>query len=53
MAKSGIKVFIEVVVEDTWICDLRNPETFYSNVTALTLSTTFAPIWVAYMRWIW
>ena len=37
MAKSGIKVFIEVVVEDTWICDLRNPETFYSNVTALAL----------------
>ncbi len=25
------------MVEDTWICDLRDPDTFYSNVTALTL----------------
>ena len=36
-AKSGVKAFIEAVVEDTWICDLRNPETFYSNFTALEL----------------
>jgi hypothetical protein len=33
----GVKVCIKAVVEDTWICDLRNPQTFYSNVTALTL----------------
>jgi hypothetical protein len=25
------------MVEDTWICDLRDPETFYANVTALEL----------------
>jgi hypothetical protein len=30
----GVKVFIEAVVNNTWIRDLRNPETFYSNVTA-------------------
>ena len=36
-AESGVKAFIEAVVEDTWICDLRNPKTFYSNVTALEL----------------
>ena len=35
--KSGVKVFIKAVVKDTWICDLRNPKTFYSNVTALAL----------------
>jgi hypothetical protein len=33
----GIKVFIEAVVNDMWICDQRNPKTFYSNVTALAL----------------
>jgi hypothetical protein len=36
-AKSGVKVFIKAVVADTWICDLRDPETFYLNVTALKL----------------
>jgi hypothetical protein len=36
-AEAGIKTFIETVVEDTWIRDLRDPETFYSNVTALAL----------------
>jgi hypothetical protein len=33
----GVKVFIEAVVQDTWIRGLCNPETFYSNVTALAL----------------
>jgi hypothetical protein len=36
-AEAGVKTFIEAVVEDTWICDLRDPETFYSNVTTLAL----------------
>jgi hypothetical protein len=36
-AKHSIKVFIEAVVNDTWIRDLCNPETFYSNVTALAI----------------
>ncbi len=36
-AKAGVKAFIEAVVEDTWIRDLRDPETFYSNITALML----------------
>ena len=36
-AESGVKVFIKAVVKDTWICDLRNPKTFNSNVTALAL----------------
>ncbi len=36
-AECGAKVFIEAVVEDMWICDLCYPETFYFNVTALTL----------------
>jgi hypothetical protein len=36
-AKAGVKAFIEAVVDDTWIRDLRDPETFYSNVTALAL----------------
>ena len=35
--QSGVKVFIEAVVKDTWIYDLFDPETFYSNVTALAL----------------
>jgi hypothetical protein len=35
--EAGVKTFIEAVVKDTWIRDLRNPETFYSNVTALAL----------------
>jgi len=33
----GIKVFIKAVVNDMWICNLRNPEMFYSNVTALAI----------------
>ncbi len=37
VAESGVKVFIEAVVEDTWILDLRNSETFHSNVTTLEL----------------
>jgi hypothetical protein len=36
-AERGVKVFIEAVVYNTWICDLRNPKTFYSNVTALDI----------------
>jgi hypothetical protein len=37
VAEAGVKTFIEAVVEDTWIRNLRDPETFYSNVTALAL----------------
>jgi hypothetical protein len=37
VVEAGVKAFIEAVVKDTWIRDLRDPETFYSNVTALTL----------------
>jgi hypothetical protein len=33
----GVKVFIKAVVNDTWIRDLCNPETFYSNITALDI----------------
>jgi hypothetical protein len=33
----SIKVFIKAIVNDTWICGLCNPETFYSNITALTI----------------
>jgi hypothetical protein len=33
-AECGVKIFIEAVVNDTWIRDLHNPEMFYSNVTA-------------------
>jgi hypothetical protein len=36
-AERGIKVFIKAVVNDTWICNLCNPKTFYSNVTALEI----------------
>jgi hypothetical protein len=36
-AESDVKVFIEAVVEDTWICDLHDPLTFYSNISALAL----------------
>jgi hypothetical protein len=36
-AGHGVKVFIEVVVNDTWICNLCNPEMFYSNVTAIAI----------------
>jgi hypothetical protein len=35
--ESCVKAFIEAVVEDTWICGLCHPETFYSNITALEL----------------
>jgi hypothetical protein len=33
----GIKIFIEAVVNNMWICNLRNPETFYSKVIALAI----------------
>ncbi len=36
-AERGVKVFIEAVVKDTFICNLCNPKTFYSNVTALNI----------------
>ncbi len=36
-AEHGIKVFIKAVVNNMWIRDLCNPETFYSNVTALNI----------------
>ncbi len=36
-AEHGVKVFIEAKVNDMWICNLRYPETFYSNVTALAI----------------
>jgi hypothetical protein len=36
-AERGVKVFIKAVVNDMWICNLRNPETFYSNATALDI----------------
>jgi hypothetical protein len=31
----GVKVFIEAIVNNMWIHNLCDPETFYSNVTAL------------------
>ncbi len=37
VAEPGIKVFIEAVVNKTWICNLCNPKTFYSNVTAFPI----------------
>jgi hypothetical protein len=37
VTEHSVKVFIKAVVNDTWICDLRNPEMFYSNVTALAI----------------
>jgi hypothetical protein len=36
-AEHSVKVFIEAVVNNTWICNLRNPEMFYSIVTALAI----------------
>ncbi len=36
-AEGALKVFIKAVVNDTWICNLRNPKTFYSNLTALAI----------------
>jgi hypothetical protein len=36
-AEHGIKVFIQAIVKDTWICNLCDPKTFYSNVTALVI----------------
>jgi hypothetical protein len=36
-AERGVKVFIEAIVNNTWICNLCNPGTFYSNVTALAI----------------
>jgi hypothetical protein len=34
-AEHGVKVFIEALVNDTWIWNLCNPKMFYSNITAL------------------
>ncbi len=36
-AEYGIKVFIEALVNKMWIHDLRDPKTFYSNITALAI----------------
>jgi hypothetical protein len=36
-AERGVKVFIKAIVTDMWICNLRDPKTFYSNVTALAI----------------
>jgi hypothetical protein len=36
-AEHGVKVFIESIVNNTWICNLHDLEMFYSNVTALIL----------------
>jgi hypothetical protein len=36
-AECGIKVFINAVVNHTWIYNLHNPGTFYSNITALNI----------------
>jgi hypothetical protein len=36
-AERGVKVFIKAIVNNTWICNLRDPKTFYSNVTALAI----------------
>jgi hypothetical protein len=36
-AECSIKVYIGAVVNNLWICNLRNPKMFYSNVTALTI----------------
>jgi hypothetical protein len=36
-AGRSVKVFIKAVVSNTSICDVRNPKTFYSNVTALDI----------------
>jgi hypothetical protein len=37
VAEHGVMVFIKAVVINTWIRDLCNPKTFYSNVTALAI----------------
>jgi hypothetical protein len=36
-AERGVKVFIEAVVNNTWIRDLCNAKMFYSNITALDI----------------
>ncbi len=36
-AEHGIRVFIKAVVNNTWICNLPDTKTFYSNVTALAI----------------
>ncbi len=36
-AEPGVKVLIEALVHDTWICYLRNPKTLNSNVTAFAI----------------
>jgi hypothetical protein len=33
----GVKVFIEAIINETWICNLHDPEMFYSNNTALAI----------------
>jgi hypothetical protein len=33
----GLKGLIKAKVNDTWICDLCNPEMLYSNITALAI----------------
>jgi hypothetical protein len=50
-AERSVKVFIEAVVNDTWIHDLCNPKTFYSNVTALGIFTILASVLAAYTCW--
>jgi hypothetical protein len=52
-AERGVKVFIVAAVADLWICDLHNPKTFYTNVTALALFDHLVDIAEAYTRWIW
>jgi hypothetical protein len=51
--EAGVKTFIKAVVQDTWIDDLRDPETFYSNVTALALLNHFRDRSAGYTRWTW
>jgi hypothetical protein len=36
-AERGVKVFIKAVVDNTWICELCNPEMVYYNITALDI----------------
>jgi hypothetical protein len=41
-AERGVKVFIEAVVNDTWIRDLCNPKMFTPTLQPSTSSTIFA-----------
>jgi hypothetical protein len=52
-AEHGIKVFIEAVVNDMWICKLCNSKMFYSNVTALAVFEHNCKLPAAYTGWIW